>query len=296
MKSIFITLAGIMILASCKEKKALYDASGTFEAVETIVSAEATGTIKQLQVEEGQVLKAGEVIGYIDTTQLYLKKKQLLAQSKAVLSRKPNIYSEVASLQEQLKQAQREQNRISNMVKADAATPKQLDDANAAVSIIQKQIDARQVSLGITSSSINEEALPYNVQMEQVNDQIAKSKIVNEINGTVLTKYAEVNEMASMGKPLYKIADLSTIVLRAYITGDQFAKVKLGQNIKVLVDDGKDKYKEYNGTVEWISNKAEFTPKTIQTKDERANLVYAIKIKMINDGYLKIGMYGEIKL
>lgn len=295
MKRTAAVIITIIFLNACSEKKNAYDASGTFEAVETIVSAEATGVIKELKIREGDSLTAGQVIGYIDTTQLYLKKKQLLAQSKAVLSKRPDIHSQLAAFREELKHAEHEQQRISNLVKADAATPKQLDDANAEITIIKKEIEAKQTSLGITSSSITEEAIPYNVQMEQLNDQLAKSRIVNEVNGTVLTKYVEVNEMASLGKPLYKIADLSTIILRAYITGDQFAKVKLGQTIKVMVDDGKGKYNEYNGNVEWISNKAEFTPKTIQTKDERANLVYAIKIKVKNNGYLKIGMYGEIK-
>ncbi|MEO8769477.1 MAG: HlyD family efflux transporter periplasmic adaptor subunit [Ferruginibacter sp.] len=295
MKRIFITIISVAFLASCNEKKDVYDASGTFEAVETIISAEASGVIKELNIEEGQLLKPGDTIGYIDATQLNLKKKQLQAQSKAVLSKKPDITSQLASLQERLKQAEHEQQRISNMVKADVATQKQLDDANTEVAVIHKEIDAKQTSLGITSSSITEETAPLNVQVEQVDDQLSKTKIINEVKGTVLTKYVEVNEMATIGKPLYKIADLSTIILRAYVTGDQFAKIKLNQIIKVMVDDGKGKYSEYNGTITGISSRAEFTPKTIQTKDERANLVYAVKITVKNDGYLKIGMYGEVK-
>lgn len=296
MKKVLVIIISMAFLNSCKEKKAAYDASGTFEAVETIISAEASGVIKELNIEEGQSLHTGDTIGYIDPTQLILKKKQLQAQTKAVLSKRPDISSQLASLQERLKQAEHEQQRISNMVKADAATPKQLDDATAEVAVIRKEISAKQTSLGITSSSITEETLPIDVQVEQVDDQLSKTKIINKVTGTVLTKYAEVNEMAVAGKPLYKIADLTTIILRAYITGDQFAKVKLNQNMKVMVDDGTGKYKEYNGTVTWINNKAEFTPKTIQTKDERANLVYAVKIAVKNDGYLKIGMYGEVKL
>lgn len=288
-------ISSMVILVSCNEKKDNYDASGTFEAVETIISAEATGVIRELNIEEGQVLKPGEAIGYIDSTQLNLMKKQFQSQSKAVLSKMPDVPSQLAALQEELKQAEHEQQRISNMVKADVATTKQLDDANAQVAIIRKEINAKQTSLGITSSSITKETAPLNVQVEQVEDQLQKTKIINEVNGTVLTKYAEVNEMTVPGKPLYKIADLSTIILRAYITGDQLAKIKLDQNIKIMVDDGKGKYREYTGTITWISNKAEFTPKTIQTKDERADLVYAIKITVKNDGYLKIGMYGEIK-
>lgn len=296
MKKIAFAITTALFLMSCGQKEQAYDASGTFEAVETIVSAEATGTIKALNLVEGQVLKAGETIGYIDTTQLYLKKKQLVAQISAVLGKKPDVPAQIAAYQEQLKQANREQQRITNLLKADAATPKQLDDANAQIAIIKKQIAAQKSSLNITSTSLNQETLPLNVQIDQLNDQLLKSKVVNETAGTVLVKYAEVNEMATMGKPLYKISDLSSIILRAYITGNQLPTVKLGQKVEVLVDAADGKYKTYEGIIEWISDKAEFTPKTIQTKDERANLVYAVKIKVKNDGYLKIGMYGEIIL
>lgn len=296
MKKIAFAITAALFLTSCGQKEQAYDASGTFEAVETIVSAEATGTIKALNLVEGQVLKAGETIGYIDTTQLYLKKKQVVAQISAVLGKKPDVPAQIAAYQEQLKQANREQQRITNLLKADAATPKQLDDANAQIAIIKKQIDAQKSSLNITSTSLNQETLPLNVQIDQLNDQLSKSKVVNETAGTVLVKYAEVNEMATMGKPLYKISDLSSIILRAYITGNQLPTVKLGQKVEVLVDAADGKYKTYEGIIEWISDKAEFTPKTIQTKDERANLVYAVKIKVKNDGYLKIGMYGEIIL
>jgi len=296
MKKIAFATITALFLISCGQKEQAYDASGTFEAVETIVSAQASGTIKALNLAEGQILKTGETIGYIDTTQLYLKKKQLEAQVSAVLGKKPDVSAQIAAYQEQLKQANREQQRITNLLKADAATPKQLDDANAQVAIIKKQIAAQRSSLNITSSSLNQETLPLNVQIDQLNDQLLKSKIVNQTAGTVLVKYAEVNEMAATGKPLYKISDLSSIVLRAYLTGNQLPAVRLGQNVEVLVDAADGKYKTYQGSIEWISDKAEFTPKTIQTKDERANLVYAVKIKVKNDGYLKIGMYAEVIL
>jgi HlyD family secretion protein len=282
-------------LAACNREKNTYDASGTFEAVETIVSAEASGVIKVLSVEEGQTLQAGQNVGYIDSTQLFLKKKQLEAQTQAVLSRKPDIAAQTAVLKEQLIQAEREQRRITNLLKADAATPKQLDDANTQIAVIKRQIAAQQSSLSITATNLEDEASPIAMQIQQINDQLNKCNIINEVNGTVLTKYAEVNEVTSAGKPIYKVAELNSIILRAYITGDQLARIKPGQQVKVLVDDTKDSYKTYNGTVEWISNKAEFTPKTIQTKDERANLVYAIKIRVKNDGFLKIGMYGDVK-
>ncbi|HMK06218.1 MAG TPA: HlyD family efflux transporter periplasmic adaptor subunit [Flavobacterium sp.] len=295
MKKTIIPIIAAILLISCGGKEKQFDATGTFEAVETIVSAEASGTIRQFKIEEGQQLKPGDVIGYIDSTQLYLKKKQLQAQISSVLSKKPNITSQVASLHEELKHAIKEQSRMASLVKADAATQKQFDDAASQVDVIRKKIEAQQSALGTTTSSLNEDAQSLQVQIEQINDQLAKSKIVNEVDGNVITKFTETNEMAAVGKPLYKIADLSSIVLRAYISGDQFAKVKIGEKVKVMVDADKDHYKTYEGTIEWISDKAEFTPKTIQTKDERANLVYAIKVKVRNDGLLKIGMYGELQ-
>lgn len=290
-----ILILATLLSASCTERQQAHDASGTFEAVETIISAEANGAIRALDVEEGQSLTAGQTVGYIDSTQLYLKKRQFQAQINAVLSKKPDIAVQMAALQEQLGQAVREQQRIASMAKADAATPKQLDDANAQVAVIKKQIAAQQSSLGINSSSITQEASPLEIQIAQLEDQLAKSRIVNPVNGTVLVKYAEVNEVVTVGKPLYKIADLSTIILRAYVTGPQFAQLRLNQQVTVLVDDADGNYREYPGTVEWISDKAEFTPKTIQTKDERENLVYAVKIRVKNDGLLKIGMYGEVR-
>jgi HlyD family secretion protein len=297
-------------VAGCKEKENLYDASGTFEAVETIVSAEATGRIVALDLEEGQMLKAGQQVGYIDSLPLYLKKKQLEAQIEATGSKLPDIAAQRNVYKQQLAVSQtrldyllHEQKRIENLLRADAATPKQLDDINAQVKELQTQLevinrqDAAQTSvLRTQTSGLRADVVPLYVQIEQINDQLAKSKIINEVNGTVLSKYAEANEIAAVGKPIYKIADLSTIILRAYVTGDQLTGVKLNQQVKVLVNAKDGKYTELPGTIEWISNKAEFTPKTIQTKDERANLVYAVKIRVKNDGLLKIGMYGEVIL
>ncbi|PSL21556.1 HlyD family secretion protein [Dyadobacter jiangsuensis] len=297
-------------MAACNGKENPYDASGTFEAVETIVSAEATGRIMALDLEEGQQLKAGQVVGYIDSLQLSLRKKQLEAQIRATGSRLPDIVAQTNVYKQQIAVSQvrldnllHEQKRIQNLLKADAATPKQLDDINAQVEELQKQLDvirkqdAAQTSvLKTQTSGLRADVQPLVVQIEQINDQLAKTKIVNEVNGTVLTKYAEANEVAAAGKPLYKIADLSTIILRAYVTGDQLTGIKLNQQVTVLVDSAGGQYRQLPGTIEWISNKAEFTPKTIQTKDERANLVYAVKIRVKNDGYLKIGMYGEVAL
>jgi HlyD family secretion protein len=295
MKLSIIILTTAFFLAACAQDENTYDATGTFEAVETIISAEATGTIQALNIREGQVLKKGAEVGYVDSTQLYLKRKQLQAQIRSVLSRQPNISTQTAALLEELQQAEREQKRVANLLNLDAATQKQLDDATTQVNIVKRKIAAQESSLGITTSSLREETLPLQVQIEQTNDLLDKCRIINAVEGTVLTKYAEAFETASPGKPLYKIADLSTLVLRAYITGNQFSQIKLNQKVSVLVDAAEG-YKEYPGTVQWISDKAEFTPKTIQTKDERANLVYAIKIGVKNDGLLKVGMYGEVKL
>jgi HlyD family secretion protein len=295
MKTYFSILLSASLLLACNDAEDTFDASGAFEAEETVISAEASGTIRQLDVEEGKTLAAGQTIGYIDSTQLYLKKKQLEAQIEAVLSKRPDISAQLAALQEQLRAAQTERARITNLVNAAAAPKKQLDDINTQIDVLEKQIAAQRSALGITSSSISQEGLALQVQIEQVNDQLAKCRIVNPVQGTVLTQYTKVNEVATPGKPLYKIADLSTIVLRAYITGSQLPQVKLNQKVKVLVDKGNGEYATHEGTITWISDKAEFTPKTIQTKEERANLVYAVKINVKNDGALKIGMYGEVK-
>jgi len=294
MKRILLIVAAATLLESCHNKND-FDASGTFEAVETIVPAEANGVLKAYTVDEGQVLKTGQYVGYIDSTQIYLKKRQLEAQIGAVLSKRPDAGAQLATLQEELTHDKTEQNRVASLHEADAATDRQLDDVNAKVIIDEKRITALESSLHITTSSIQEATSPITLQIAQLNDQLRKCRLVNPVSGTVLTNYVEPNEMAVVGKPLYKIADLSTILLRAYITGDQFALVRPGQQVTVLADDGQGNYRKYKGIVEWISDKAEFTPKTIQTKDERAHLVYAMKIRIKNDGYLKIGMYGEVR-
>lgn len=290
-----IPILAVATVASCKKTENKYDASGSFEAEETIISAEAAGTIKEFTISESQELKAGQSIGYIDSTQLYLKKKQLLASINAVLSKRPDVALQLGALDEQLKTADKEKQRMTSLVSSGAGTQKQLDDIVAQINVINKQKEALQSSLKITVNGITQETQPLYVQIEQLNDQLTKYKIINPVNGTVLAKYVEPNEVAAPGKPLYKIADLSEIILRAYISGSQLSQVKLGQQLKVFVDDGAEKYKEYTGEIMWISDKAEFTPKTIMTKDERSNLVYAVKIKVKNDGFLKLGMYGEVK-
>jgi HlyD family secretion protein len=290
-----LAIATAAIFASCNNSDSEYDAAGAFESVETIVSTEASGTIMQFDVDEGQTLKPGQFIGYVDSAQLYYRKQQLIAQIASTTSQIPDIPIQVAALQSQLDEAQKNQTRMNNLFKQNAATQQQVDDANTQVDMINKQIEAQKSTLGISSTTIEKNVAPLQRQIDQLNDQIAKCKIINPIHGTVLTKYSEDHEVAMPGKALYKIAETDTIILRAYITGTQLDKVKLGQKVKVRADKGSKQYNFYTGTVYWISDKSEFTPKTIPTKDERADLVYAIKVRIVNDGFLKIGMYGEVK-
>jgi HlyD family secretion protein len=291
----YLLITSVFLFTSCGKGSNDVDASGNFEAEEIIVGAEASGKIIRFDVEEGQALKAGQVIGYVDTTQLSLRKKQLQYSIHAVLAKQPNAASQLSTIQEQIETANFEKKRVENLLKADAATQKQLDDLNAQLAFLQKQYNATKTSLSITSGSLQSETYPLKAQIEQLEDQIKKSVIINPIEGTVLTKYIEKNEIASPGKALYKIADLSTMTFRAYISGNQLSVMKLGETVKILIDDVDGKSKSYDGKVSWVSDKAEFTPKTIQTKDERANLVYAVKIAVKNDGYLKLGMYGDLK-
>ncbi len=284
-----------LLVVACGNGGNDFDASGTFESEEIIVSAEANGVLKELTIEEGDELQKGDLVGYIDTVQLHLMKKQMEAQYEAVLSRQPDVAVQLAALQSQLKTAESERERMRKLVEGDAATPKQLDDMDANIDVIKSQIEAQRSSLVITKDGLTKEAGPLLVQIEQLEDQLAKSRVVNPIQGTVLAKYARENEMVSSGKPIYKIADLRTMILRAYISGDQLAKAKLNEKVSVMTDDGSGGMKEAEGVITWINDKAEFTPKTVQTKDERANAVYAVKVEVPNDGAYKIGMYGELK-
>ena len=297
MKTKFIlplTLVSIL-LYSCHNSENDWDAAGAFESVETIVSTESSGTLMQFDVEEGQTLNKNQWIGYVDSVQLYDRKEQLQAQIASTTSQQPDIPVQVASLQSQLAEAQINQKRMENLVKANAATQQQLDDANTQVDVIKKQIEAQKNTLGIASTTLNKDVTPLERQIAQIDDQLLKCKIINPIHGTVLTKYAENHEVVTPGKALYKIAETDTLILRAYITGSQLTNVKLGQVVKVRTDLGSNQYRSYSGVIYWISDKSEFTPKTIPTKDERADLVYAIKVRVVNDGYIKIGMYGEVK-
>ena len=281
-------------IMSCKEKSNNYDASGSFEAVETIIAAETTGKILQFNIEEGQQLDSGQLVGFIDSAQLALTRVQLMQNKKAILSGRPEANTQVEALKTELSNAIRDRDRTEKLVKGGVASQRQLDDENAKIATLQAKINVQESSLRTTTSSLNEQGNAVETQMNEINDQLKKCVIINPVKGTVLTKYAEQYEMAVLGKPLYKIADISTIILRAYITGDQLQQVKIGQKVKVFTDDGKGGYKEREGLITWVNDKAEFTPKSIQTKNERANLVYAIKVSVKNDGYVKIGMYGEV--
>lgn len=296
MKNMKVTLLFLLLFSmiSCKEKTNNYDASGSFEAKETIIAAEAGGKILQLNIEEGQSLDSGQLIGFIDSTQLHLTKLQLVQSKKAILSGRPQATVQVEALRSELANAKLDRDRTARLVASGVASQKQLDDADAKITTLKSRIAAQESSLQTTTSSITEQGSTVDAQMREVNDQLKKSVIINPVKGTVLTKYAEQYEMAALGKPLYKIADISTIILRAYITGDQLHQIKINDKVKVFTDDGKGGYKETEGVITWVSDKSEFTPKTIQTKNERANLVYAVKVSVKNDGYLKLGMYGEI--
>jgi HlyD family secretion protein len=320
----FLLYSTLLTLLACNTNTKNYDASGTFEADEVIVSAEATGKILQLTFEEGDSLAANAPVGTIDVVGLELQKGQIEASLQAIGEKtndpEPQIAilkaqmqsqnAQIDVLQQQIAVAEKERQRLEKLVKSDAATPKQLDDATGQIAVLQKQlaaareqlgvlrqqIESAKASVGIQNRSILSEKPGIQKRVEQVNDQISRGQIKNPVTGIVLTKYANAGEFATMGKPLYKIADVRDMTLRAYITGDQLASVKTGQVVSVMVDNGAENMKTLSGTITWISSKAEFTPKTIQTKDERANLVYAVKIKVKNDGSLKIGMYGEVKI
>lgn len=295
MKRVIWGIVLVAGLVSCNRGKVDYDASGVFEATEILVSSEANGKIMELNIQEGDRLAAGAIVGYIDTTQLYLKKMQLASGLRSVDIRKPDVRKQIAALEQQIATARTEQQRMDNLVKAKAGNQKQVDDIVNNISYLQKQVDAQYSTLNKTSSSADAEAEGLVYQIMQLDDQLRKSCVVNPRAGTVLVKYAEAGEITSAGKPLYKVADVDLLYLRAYITSDQLSQIKLGDTVQVFADYG-DEYREYPGTITWISEKSEFTPKGIQTRNERANLVYAIKVGVKNDGYLKLGQYGQLSI
>lgn len=294
--TIIIVTSIVGLLSACTADTNKPDASGTFEATEILVSAQATGRLERFAVQEGDVLDSGQAVGVIDTTQLWLRIQQVESQMQALLQRRPNTALQLAALQEQLRSAQHEVGRLEQLRSADAATAQQLDQAQSGVATIQHNIDALRSTLDITTRGIESETQPLSIQLKQLQDQLEKCRITSPIHGRVLATYAEQYESTVTGKPLFTIARTTTLTLRAYVTGDQLTAIKIGQPVTVLSDVGKDGRKAHKGTLTWISNKAEFTPKTIQTRDERANLVYAIKITVPNDDeLLKIGMYADVR-
>lgn len=295
MKS-FTLFPVLFFLVACNSGTPEYDATGTFEATDVVVSAEASGKILGLDVEEGTILKAGQEAGIIDTVQLYLKKLQLEAGVKSVEGQRPDILKQVAATKEQIVQAQRERDRVANLLRVGAANQKQLDDAESLLKVLRKQLAAQNSTLQNSDQSLTWQSSSVGIQVAQVEDQLKKCHIVAPLTGTVLAKYAEAGELAAPGTPLFKMADMEQIYLRAYVTSEQLSEVKLGRKVTVYADYGKDVRTAYPGVVTWISDSSEFTPKTILTKDERANLVYAVKMAVKNDGMLKIGMYGGVDL
>ena len=284
-------LLGLMIASSvisCKNNEKA-DGYGNFEATEITVSAENHGKLIQFIVEEGQNIKSNQIVGYIDTIPLNLKKEQLLVSKNVVSSKSKGVLSQINVLNAQLKTAKISKNRIENLLKENAATKQQLDDIDGKIDVLNNQIR----SIEIQNAPVVNELKNIDVQIQQIDDQLEKSIIENPINGTVLAKYAEPNEITSFGKPLYKIADLTTMQLRVYISEKQLSSIKIGQEVTVKIDD-ENGLKNYSGTIFWIASEAEFTPKIIQTKEERVNLVYAVKIDVKNDGSLKIGMPAEM--
>ena len=295
MKTKYLFLIALAsIFSACNNGSGNYDATGTFETTEVIVSAEGSGKILKLDVVEGQLLDLNQVVGYIDSTPLYLRRKQLLASRQALLNRRPDIGKQLAALTQQLATAKHERIRLEKLVAENAATSKQLDDMNALVQNLEKQLEATKSSLEKADRGLVAENEALELQIAQIDDQIAKCRIASPLKGLVLVKYSQAGELAVVGKPLLKVGDIDNMILRAYITGDQISMLKIGESVKVFADFDEKSSREYAGVVGWISSKSEFTPKTIQTRNERANLVYAIKINVKNDGFLKIGMHGGV--
>ena len=273
-----------------------FDATGTFEATEVTVSAEANGRILCFDVEEGDSVEAAVPVGAIDTVQLYLQKLQLERQVASARSSRPDVRKQATALREQIAQQQTERRRVENLLKDGAATTKQLDDIDAQLKILQGQLDALLSTLHNNLASIDENSSAIELQIAQIEDRLSKCRIVSPVGGTVLAKYAEAGELAAVGRPLIKVADLGQVYLRAYFTSEQLSSLRLGQQVTVTADFGGDERIDYPGRITWIASESEFTPKSIQTRNSRANLVYAVKIAVKNDGCLKLGLYGEVKL
>ena len=296
MKKITILASVALMLAACGGNKKEYDATGTFEATETTVFAEQSGALLTFSVNEGDNIEANKEVGLIDTTQVWLKIQQLGATKEVYQSQKPDMEAQIAATRQQLAKAQQEEQRFHELVADGAAPSKMLDDASSQVKVLQKQLAAQQSALTTSTRSLDKQMAATDVQVSQLRDQLRKCHIVTPTKGTVLEKYVERGEFVVIGKPLFKMADTEAMYLRAYVTSAQLQNIKIGQQVKVFADYGDGQKKEYDGTISWISSRSEFTPKTILTDDERADLVYAVKVAIRSDGFVKIGMYGEVKL
>lgn len=295
MKKIILLSATALIMASCQSKPA-YDATGIFEATTVTVSAETSGKILSLDITEGDTVRAGRCVAVVDTTLLVLQGKQIESQQSSAENSSPDIAAQAASLRSQIAHQQNECERIARLLADGAATQKQSDDANAALRTLRAQLDGLLSTLVKNRNSISDNAVALQYQREQIDEQIAKSSIKAPIDGTVLSKYAEAGEYVTPGRQLFKVANLNDIYLRSYFTANQLADLRIGQKVTVIADFGGDEQYEYPGTISWIAQESEFTPKSIQTNDSRANLVYAVKVAVKNDGRLKLGQYGEVRL
>ena len=295
MKQTIVIAGAALILAACAKSEKEYDATGTFEATETTVSAEQSGMLLAFNVSEGDVIEQGTEVGLVDTTQIWLKIRQAGAAKEVYQSQKHDMEKQIAATRQQLLKARTEQQRYKELVADGAAPSKMLDDATNQVEVLQRQLDAQKSALATSTNALNKQMAATDVQVSQLIDQLKKCHIKAPVSGTVLEKYAECGEFVTAGRPLCKLADVGKMYLRAYVTSAQLQQIRLGQKVKVFADYGDKQRKEYEGTVSWISNRSEFTPKTILTDDERADLVYAVKVSVASDGYIKIGMYGEVK-
>ena len=296
MKKNMILASVALMMAACGGNEKEYDATGTFEATETTVFAEQSGALMNFSVSEGDEIEAGTEVGLIDTTQVWLKIQQLGATKEIYQSQKPDMEAQIAATRQQLTKALQDEQRYRELVADGAAPSKALDDATNQVKVLQKQLTAQQSALSTSTRSLDKQMAATDVQVSQLRDQLQKCHVITPTKGTVLEKYVERGEFVGMGKPLFKIANTHNMYMRAYLTSAQLQNIKLGQKVKVFADYGNGQKKEYDGTISWISSRSEFTPKTILTDDERADLVYAVKVAILNDGYVKIGMYGEVKL
>jgi HlyD family secretion protein len=294
--SVWISLCLALLLSACGNKQHDFDATGSFEATEVTVSSEAVGRILSFDIVEGMDVTAGETLGVIESLQLYLSKLQLMKNISSVESNKPNVSAQVAAIREQLLKQQTERTRVETLLKSEDATQKQLEDINSAIIVLERQLAAQLSTLNNSVSSLNAQSSALEIQIAQIEDRLSKCIIQSPISGIILAKYTEAGELAVAGKPLFKVADMKRVFLRAYFTSGQLADIKLGQTVNVFADFGGDNRRAYKGAITWISDKSEFTPKSIQTKKDRENLVYAVKIAVENDGYIKIGMYGEVQV